>query len=344
MLLSDFHPSPALVTRVTAIDRPRFPAIDAHDHLRPGFGDWIKRPLDDLLDLLDRANVRAFVDLDGCWGEDLFHSHLDYFKAPAPDRFRTFCGVDWSRWPEHGDAFGEWAAGKLREHARQGADGLKVWKDFGLHVRDQRGTRVAVDDPRLDAVWATAGELGLPVTVHVAAPVAFFDPLGPTNERWEELQSHPDWHFPSPPFPPFLTIVDAMANVMRRHPQTTFIGAHVGCYAENLGWVAALLDECPNFFIDISARIAELGRQPYTSRRFFTRYADRILFGTDASPILAFYGLYARFLESDDEYFNYGPEPTPAQGRWQIYGLSLPDDVLRKVYFSNAAKLFKISE
>jgi predicted TIM-barrel fold metal-dependent hydrolase len=341
MLLNDFHPRPSLVTPVTSIERPRFPVIDAHDHLMPGFGDWIRRPLPELLALLDEANVRVFVDLDGCWGEDLFHSHLDYFKAPAPQRFRTFCGIDWSRWFEHGDAFGEWAARKLHEHARQGADGLKVWKDFGLHVRDQHGARVAVDDPRLDVVWAAAGELGLPVTFHVADPVAFFDPLTPSNERWEELQAHPDWHFPNPPFPPFLDIVNAMANVIRRHPHTTFIGAHVGCYAENLGWVGGLMDACPNFYIDISARIGELGRQPYAARRFFIRHADRILFGTDTSPILAYYRLYARFLETDDEYFDYGIEVTPAQGRWQIYGLHLPDDVLQKVYYQNAARLFK---
>lgn len=341
MLLTNFHPRPSLVTRVTSIECPRFPAIDAHDHLMPGFGDWLKRPLSELLDLLDRANVRVFVDLDGCWGENLFHSHLDYFKNPAPTRFRTFCGIDWSHWSELGDTFGDWAAQKLREHARQGADGLKVWKDFGLHVRDHHGGLVAVDDSRLDVVWAVAGELGLPVTFHVGDPVAFFDPLSPTNERWEELQAHPDWHFPSPAFPPFHSIVNGMANVVRRHPKTIFIGAHVGCYAENLAWVAHLLDECPNFFIDISARIGELGRQPYATRRFFMRYADRILFGTDASPILDFYRLYARFLETDDEYFNYGTEETPAQGRWQIYGLYLPDDVLKNIYFNNAARLFK---
>ena len=343
MELSHFHPCPTLVTRSSEIQYARFPVVDAHNHLMPGFGDWIKRPLSELLDLFDEANVRTYVDLDGCWGEDLFHSHLHYFKEPAPSRFKTFCGVDWNAWPDHGDRFGEWAAQKLREHARQGADGLKVWKNFGLHVRDQHGIRVGVDDPRLDPVWAAAGELGLPVTLHLADPVAFFDPLDENNERWEELQANPDWHFPSPEFPPFHTIVEGMARIISRHPATTFIGAHVGCYPENLGWVGEVMDRCPNFNLDISARIAELGRQPFTARRFFLRYADRILFGTDSSPDLDAYHIYARFLETEDEYFNYSSAEVPPQGRWCIYGLNLSDDVLKKVYFDNAARLLNIA-
>jgi predicted TIM-barrel fold metal-dependent hydrolase len=341
MLLSDYHPRPSLVTRVTRIERPRFPVVDAHNHLIPEFGGWPSRPLSELLDLLDRAGVRRYVALDGFMGEDLFHNDLERFKALAPERFRVFCGIDWSRWSELGDEFGAWAAHKLREHARQGADGLKVWKDYGLRVHDQHGALVAVDDPRMDPVWQTAGELGLPVAFHVGDPVAFFEPLGPENERWEELQAHPDWHFPSPPFPPLLSIVEGMANVVAHHPGTIFIGAHAGCFAENLGWVGRLCDRCPNFYLDISARIAELGRQPFTARRFFIDHADRILFGTDAAPDVAMYRLYYRFLESGDEYFSYGLEEVPAQGRWRIYGLALPDDVLEKIYHLNADRILK---
>ena len=148
----------------------------------------------------------------------------------------------------------------------------------------------------------------------MADPVAFFDPVDETNERWEELGQHPDWAFTSPPFPPFLHILSGLANLVARHPQTTFIGAHVGCYAENLAWVGALLERCPNFFVDISARIGELGRQPYTARRFFLKYADRILFGSDMGPDLEAYRIIYRFLETDDEYFNYYPAPDPAAG------------------------------
>jgi predicted TIM-barrel fold metal-dependent hydrolase len=283
--------------------------------------------------------VKRYVDLDGGWGESVLQQHLDLFKARAPERFMIFGGVDWAQWPEYGDAFGEWAAKRLRDQVRWGAQGLKIWKNFGLQVKEQHGQLVAIDDKRLDPVWSTAGELGIPVLVHIADPVAFFEPLDETNERWEELHAHPDWHFPSPPFPSFLSLVEAMARVVERHPQTTFIGAHVGWYAENLAWVSALLDRCPNFYIDIAARIAELGRQPYTARRFFINYADRILFGSDAGPDLATYRISYRFLETNDEYFNYSLQEPPPQGRWRIYGLYLPDDVLKKIYFQNAERV-----
>lgn len=345
MFLTDYRPRPALVTKVTPITKPRFPVIDAHNHLGPDFGGgWSERPAAELLGALDEADVRVYVDLDGGWGEDILQHRLDKFKAAAPERFRIFGGVNWAAWSEHGDRFGEWAAARFRQQVAWGAEGLKIWKPFGLHVRDQHGRLVAVDDPRLDPVWATAGELGLPVLIHVADPVAFFDPLDETNERWEELHAHPDWYFPSPPFPAFMTIMDQLANLVARHPQTTFIGAHVGCCAENLGWVSQLLERCPNFYIDFGARIAELGRQPYASRRFFLQYADRILFGTDGGPDLATYRVYYRFLETDDEYFNYNPDPQgiPGQGRWYIYGLFLPDEVLQKVYYQNAAQILSV--
>lgn len=336
----EFRPRPMLVSRVTEVLKPRFPVIDAHNHLAEPFGGgWDKRPLDQLLAILDEANVRVYVDLDGGWGEEILNSHLDKFKAPAPERFCIFGGVDWFAWPKQGDHFGEWAAARLREQAARGAQGLKVWKGLGLQVRDQHGVLVSVDDARLDPLWATAGELGLPVVIHIADPVAFFRPLDATNERWEELHAHPDWQFPSPPFPAFETVVSALANAVARHPQATFIGAHVGCYAENLGWVANLLDRCPNFYVDFAARVAELGRQPYSARRFFLKYADRILFGTDMGPDLGFYRIYYRFLETDDEYFNYDTKEIPSQGRWRIYGLYLPDDVLEKVYSSNAERI-----
>jgi predicted TIM-barrel fold metal-dependent hydrolase len=344
MELEKYLPRPALVTKTTQVLQPRFPVIDCHNHLSDIFGgdsiDWVKRPLPELLELMDRCGLRGFVDLDGMWGEAIFHSHVKAFKEPDPERFRVFCGVDWKAWPEHGDRFGEWAAQELRKHAREGADGLKVWKDLGLQVVDHKGQRVAVDDPRLEPLWAAAGELGLPVTLHLADPVAFFDPLDEHNERWEELQAYPDWQFPSPPFPPFLSIMAGMAAVVSRHPQTTFIGAHAGCYAENLGWVGGLMERCPNFYIDISARIAELGRQPYTARRFFIQHADRILFGLDNPLNPRLYQLHYRFLESDDEYFPYGLKERPGQGRWAIYGLYLPEDVLEQVYAENARRLF----
>jgi hypothetical protein len=338
MELEAFRPRPALVTKTTMVEQPRFPVIDAHNHLDSEFGhNWINRPLEEILAAMDEASVTHLVDLDGGWGEEILQRHLNKLKPTG--RFQIFGGVNWSQWPDQGDSFGEWAAQRLRIQKSWGADGLKVWKPFGLSVTDQDRRVVAVDDPRLDPLWQTAAELSLPVTIHVADPVAFFDPVDETNERWEELGHHPDWRFTSPPFPPFLTILEGLARLVERHPQTTFIGAHVGCYAENLAWVSALLDRCPNFYVDISARLGELGRQPYSARRFFLKYADRIMLGIDMGVEVEEYRLYYRFLETDDEYFNYNTGEIPGQGRWYVCGLYLPEDVLNKVYSSNAEKI-----
>jgi len=203
LALRDYDPRPRLVTPTTTVSSPRYPAVDAHNHLGPEFGgNWIARPLAELIDVMDRCNIRCLVDLDGGWGEDVLASHLDHFKAPYPDRFLVFGGVDWSRWREEGNRFGEQAARRLREQVRRGAQGLKIWKPLGLHVRDERGERVAVDDPRLDPIWACAADLRLPVTIHIADPVAFFDPLDRHNEQYETLEGHPDWHFHGPGFHP----------------------------------------------------------------------------------------------------------------------------------------------
>ena len=343
MELSEFNPIPALVTPRTAIARPRYPVIDVHQHLGGEFGGgWDQRPVPELLAVLDEAGVEIIVDLDGGWGEAILDAHLKKFKEAAPERFQMFGGVDWSAWPEQGNRFGEWAAARLRAQASRGAQGLRSGSRWGCGC----GTSGMNWWP-----WTTRGltrsgprrrSSTWPVLIHVADPVAFFDPLDSRNERWEELHAHPDWQFPSPPFPPFLEIVNGLANLVARHPATTFITAHVGCYAENLAWVAALLDRCPNLYTDFAERIAELGRQPYAARRFFLKYADRIVFGLDQPANVETYRIYYRFLETEDEYFSYSIRPTPPQGRWQIYGLGLPDDVLRKVYHTNAARLLHL--
>lgn len=342
MLLQNFRPRPKLVTKTTLVEKPRFPVIDAHNHLGEPFGaGWDKKPLAALLEQLDQAGVTGYVDLDGGWGEDILQAHLDHFKAPAPERFHIFGGVDWDRWPELGDSFPKYAARRLETQKAWGAEGVKIWKPFGLHICDHFGNLVKVDDSRLDPIWQAAGELGLPVLAHVADPVAFFDPIDETNERWEEIGEHPDWAFTSPPFPPFISILEAFKNLVTRHASTIFIGAHVGCYGENLAWVGQMLDDCPNYYIDISARLGELGRQPYTARRFFIEYQDRILFGSDMGPDQEAYRLNYRFLETDDEYFNYNVGEIPQQGRWHVCGLYLSDDVLEKVYSGNAKKILK---
>ena len=343
LLLRDYVPRSQLRVPETRIEHPHFPVIDAHNHLGENFGgDWCNRPISELLDVLDEADVEIVVDLDGGWGEDILNRHLDHFKSAAPERFQHFGGVDWSQWSELGARFGESAAKIIRTQVKRGAQGLKIWKNFGLKVRDHNDQLVAIDDKRLTPIWETAAELHIPVIIHIADPVAFFDPLDGTNERWEELHAHHDWHFPSPPFPPFISIIDQLANLVGGHPETIFIGAHVGCYAENLKWVGGLLDRCPNFYVDIAARMGELGRQPDTARRFFLQYADRILFGMDLTPDPEMYRLYYRFLESDDEYFNYDLDDPPSQGRWRIYGVHLPDEVLERVYRKNAINVLNI--
>jgi predicted TIM-barrel fold metal-dependent hydrolase len=239
---------------------------------------------------------------------------------------------------------GERAAVELEMAVKAGARGLKIWKDFGLRVKDSSGKLIPVDSPRLDPVWARAGELGVPVLIHVGDPVAFFQPLDESNERWDELQRSPEWSCCGPEFPPLENLLQALETVIARHPCTTFIGAHVGCYAENLAFVGGMLDRLPNYYVDMGARVAELGRQPHTARRFFLRYADRILFGTDNVPDPESYRIYYRFLETNDDYFPYWhPKDRPWQGQWYIHGLGLPDAVLERVYYRNAQRLLKLT-
>lgn len=347
--LSRYRPRSRLRTSTNYVPRPRSPAIDAHNHLGTAFGgEWSTRSAAELAAALDAAGVEAIVDLDGGWGEGL-RQEIERWQRPLPGRVAVFAGLDYERW-RHDPAFGATEAVRLRDGVAAGARGLKVWKTLGLRARDPDGRLVAVDDARLDPLWATAGELGVPVTIHVADPIAFFDPLDMTNERWEELQAHPDWHFwptrpagrPNEPgFPPFDELLDTLEAVVARHPATTFIGAHVGCAAEDLGRVDRMLAAYPNWNVDIAARIAELGRQPRRTRELFERWPDRILFGVDSGPDPEFYAVHYRFLETSDESFPYDvdDQEPPTQGRWAIHGLGLGDEVLRQVYRDNARRL-----
>ena len=335
--LRDYAPRSMLRRPATEVARPRVPVVDAHAHLGPTpfGGGWFGQPVTDLLAVLDEAGAQAIVDLDGGWGERL-RAELDHY-AVASDRVIVFAGVDYDGFALDDD-FGEREARRLRDSAAAGARGLKVWKLLGLRARDVRGRVVPVDDPRLDPLWATAGELGLPILIHVGDPIAFFEPLDRFNERYEELVEHPDWHF-WPDFPPFDDVMAAFRRMVERHAGTTFIGAHVGCAAEDLDWVSDMLDACPNYAVDVAARLGELGRQPYTAREFFMRHQDRIVFGTDGDPDPGEYRRWYRFLETRDESFDYGGGKVPAQGRWQVHGIGLPDDVLQKVYRDNARRL-----
>lgn len=349
--LAAFRPRSQLRVPRHRVPRPRFPVVDAHNHLGATFGgDWPERSADELAATLDAAGIEALVDLDGGFGDDL-RREIERWQAPLPGRVAVFAGLEYGAWAD--DArFGETEAARLRDGVGAGARGLKVWKTLGLHALGPDGRLVPVDDPRLDPLWATAGELGVPVIIHVADPIAFFEPLDERNERLEELLEHPDWHFwptrargrpEMPGFPPFDEVLDGLESVVARHPQTSFIGAHVGCAAEDLGRVDRMLAAYPNWNVDIAARIAELGRQPYGSRSLCLRWPDRILFGVDGAPDPATYAIHFRFLETLDESFAYDvdEESAPSQGRWAIHGLGLPDEVLRQVYRENARRLIR---
>ncbi len=331
--LRDYQPRSMMVAEYHVPEKAKFPAIDVHNHLGQASGRRVLDPAE-LIKVMDATGVAQVVNLDGGWG-DALKATIEKYEKAYPGRFLTYARVDWSRIEEPG--FGERAAAQLEEDVKAGAHGLKVAKsNLGL-AKDSRGNFIPVDDPRAFPIWRKAGELKIPVEIHVGDPAAFFTPLDRFNERYDELQDHPDWLF-YPGYPPLETILAQLMSVVAKHPDTIFIGAHMGCYAENLKWVAEQLDKYPNFYVDIDARISELGRQPYTARRFIIKYQDRVLFGTDTRPDVEAYRIYWQFLETDDEYFDVA-KSHHLQGRWMVYGLYLPDEVLEKVYYKNALKL-----
>jgi len=325
--LSDFHPRSELVAPDRTPLRPRFPAIDYHNHLDSMHPDAVLR-------VMDECGVERVVNITMQTG-DAAVEILRKFRAASRDRFATIAWMDWAG-VEQAD-FVSLSLDRLERMADEGARGIKFWKDLGLSVRDASGELLRVDDERLAPIFDKAAELNLPVMFHTADPSAFFRPIDAANERYEELAAHPDWSFYGAKY----SKNDLLAQrdrVIRRHPRTTFVCAHLAESSEDLSLVEKLLDSTPNVHVDISARVSELGRQPYTARRFFLRFADRILFGTDLLPEAQMYRLFFRCLETDDEYFEY-PSHASRQGRWNIYGLHLPDHVLEKIYRANALKL-----
>jgi len=220
----------------------------------------------------------------------------------------------------------------------RGARGLKILKDLGLEIRDASGKLVAIDDRRLDPIWEECAGIGIPVAIHSADPEAFFHPLGVANERYEELIAHPEWSFCKPGLPTKASLLEALHRLFARHPRAAFVSLHMMSSAENLDYLSTALDRHPNIFVEFGARQAELGRQPRRARRFFLKYQDRILFGTDHPIDVDMYRSYFRWLETDDEYFDYWGYPS--QGRWKIYGLALPNGVLEKIYHLNAERVF----
>jgi predicted TIM-barrel fold metal-dependent hydrolase len=360
--LSQYEPRSMLHVKETRVERARYPLIDIHTHLSfsskvengvsLGAGRRFLASPESLLPVMERRNIRALINLTGGFGDGLAES-VQKFDKTHPDRFYTFTEPSYNRFLE--PDYPKLQSQAVADAHSAGAKGLKILKTLGLYLRENitTGKLVKVDDARFDPMWDTCGQLGIPVAIHVSDPIAFFTPTDRFNERYEELNNHPDWSFYDHDFPSNEEILEARNHVFARHPKTEFIALHVGNFAEDLENVSENLDRFPNMSVDIAARIGELGRQPRTARKFFEKHQDRILFGTDATPNAEefpqqiyndkLYEIYFRFLETDDEYFDYAPAKVPPQGRWRIYGINLPEGILQKVYSGNAARLLRVT-
>jgi predicted TIM-barrel fold metal-dependent hydrolase len=344
LTLSQYTPRSQVVAPKTAVLAAQFPCIDAHNHLGTWLttdGGWMTPDVDALLATMNAANVRTVVNLDGRWGEEL-EANLDRYDRAHPGRFVTFCQLDWSLLASTSaaDAVTQ-LVGQLERSVRAGARGLKIWKELGLRWTDDSGALVLPDDQRLGQVFEACVDLALPIVIHVADPVAFFDPLDACNERLEDLADNADWWFGDRSrHPSFDDLIGALERLVAAHPRTRFVGAHLGCYAENVGWVDHMLRTYQNFAVDTGGRMAELGRQPRAVRALVLRYPDRVLFGSDSYPIDSqAYAQWFRFLESDNEAFAYEPTSAiPPMGRWDVSALDLPDNVLERVYRINAER------
>lgn len=344
--LSEFLPVPRLSAKQTDLQKAKFPVVDAHSHF------WIRLrhdpdQLEGFVKLMDRNHIAVSVSLDGRLGTRL-EEHMEYLWTDYKDRFVIFANIDWqgtgrggapATWACHQPGFVRNTVHELQAAVGRGISGVKVFKSFGLYLKNPDGTLITIDDERFAPIWEACGELGIPVIMHTADPSAFFEPIGPENERLEELSRHPEWHFPSDRYPSRQELHAARDRLFERHRNTTFIAAHMANDAEDLEETAQFLQRHPNAVVEIASRISELGRQPYSARDFLIKYQDRILFGTDGPWPEKRYHYYWRFLETRDEYFPYSEKPFPPQGFWRIYGVYLPDAVLRKIYFENAARI-----
>ena len=338
--LSEFNPTSQLKGKRTDLKHAKFGVIDCHGHF--GFrlrGDTSR--LKSYVETMNRHRIALSVSLDAKLGD--VESHLQFLKGYS-ERFLVFTHIDFQG-KAKSDDFPNWSCNQpgfvrncceqLREAAKQGIVGVKFFKQFGLGYRNRNGQLIKIDDPIFDPFWKTCGELKMPVLIHTGDPAAFFEPITPKNERYEELSRHPDWSFHGRDFPSRIELLEARNRVIARHPETVFIGAHMAGCPEDLSRVEKWLEQYPNLYVEIASRIAELGRQPYSAREFILKHQDRILFGTDGPWPELRLTYYWRFLETMDEYFPYSEKVPQPQGLWAIYGLYLPDELLRKIYFEN---------
>jgi predicted TIM-barrel fold metal-dependent hydrolase len=344
ILLSDFDPQSTLVVQRKYITKAKYPVIDMNFHLQSAFQTEEDRRVlipGNLIKSMDSVGLKIIVNTDGIEG------NLKQYSEKYPNRFINFS----ASWFPKRIMFDEELADLpniLEEKVRLGCRGDgEIWKYLGLKTRDDKGKVIAVDDSRLDPLWEKAAELGIPMLWHMGDPAAFFLPVNRFNERYEELIKMSDWRFYGPRFPKREEILKQRENVLRKHSKTIFIGCHLGFNPDNLNYVGYLLDTYPNYYVEISAVLSDLGRQPFTARKFFIKYQDRILFASDGGCLFGtkgwtfekYYRAYFEFLETDNEYFEYPMQGAINQGNWKIYGINLPDEVLEKIYYKNAEKI-----
>lgn len=328
MSFEEYNPTSTLVVPEHPVDRAKFKFIDVHSHQFR----MANQDLSELIKEMDQLNEGIMVNLSGGSGQDLV-AKLKNVNEHYPNRFAIFANVDFSG--VGNPNWGKQAAAQLEEDVKNGAKGLKVYKSLGLRNNDVNGNRIPVDDPRLDPIWAKCAELGIPVLIHSADPKSFWDPMDSSNERWLELKTHPRRKRSATDPAPWQQIIDEQHRMFKKHPKTKFINAHMGWYANDLDRLGELMDEIPNMNVGIAAVIAELGRQPKRAKEFFIKYQDRIVFGKDSWKPEEF-PTYFRVLETADEYFPYYKK---YHAFWAMYGLDLPDEVLKKVYYKNALNL-----
>jgi predicted TIM-barrel fold metal-dependent hydrolase len=341
--LHNFFPRSMLQVTTTQVSKPAFSAIDAHAHLGKWLSphdEWMAPNVKLLLEQMNEAGVSKVVNLDGRWEEEL-DENISRYDAAHPGKFATFAHLDWRALLNQNST--DLLISQLHRARDQGAKGVKIWKDLGLSVRDADDSLVLISDSRLTDVLSAAGELKLPIMIHTADPKTYFNPLDRRNEKYEQMATNSHLQYFGKSLPNYSELHSALRKAVLASPGTQFIGAHVGGSPENLQYVSSLLDEIPNYSVDIAGRLSEIGRQPKTFRSFAEKYADRILFGCDYFPF-SVEGVrkYFRFLETDDEYFPYGLEDQPpGHGRWNIYGTQLDEGSLKKIYCENASRLIE---
>ncbi|TAL50412.1 MAG: amidohydrolase [Chitinophagaceae bacterium] len=323
-----YNPTSTLVVPEHKVTKAKFPFIDVHNHQF----SMSTMDLSTLTKEMDKLNMAVMVNLSGQSGEKIRQS-VKNIKDNFPKRFIVFANVEFNGVGEEG--WSERAVKQLEADVKNGANGLKVYKNLGFSVKDKDGKRVAVDDPRLDPIWEKAGELKIPVLIHTADPKSFWELMDEKNERWLELVTHPERKRSDTNPAPWQQLVDEQHRMFKKHPKTTFINAHFGWYPNDLGKLSQLMDEIPNMCVEFGAVIAELGRQPKAAKKFFEKYQDRILFGKD-SWVPEEYATYFRVLETEDEYFPYHKK---YHAFWAMYGMGLPDSILKKVYYKNALRI-----